>query len=188
MKTFFATALFAVTCFTSHAVSTISAPTVNPANQHIYYLLSSSTWTDAEAFGQTLGGHLVTLNNAAEDSWVYNTFSSYGGGDRTLWIGLNDAASEGHFVWANGESLTYTHWSPGEPNNFQGAEDYATIFNPSDSRASFWNDSDNLNTYRPDGFLVPAYGVIEVVPEPGAFALLGCGAIVLALSRRTARK
>jgi hypothetical protein len=187
MKTLLATTMFLAACFVSRAVSPLSGPIVNPANSHTYYLLADSTWTDAEAYGLTLGGHLVTINDAAEQTWVYSTFSTYSGGDRTLWIGLNDAASEGTFVWSSGEAVGYTHWHIFEPNNYQGAEDYGSIFAPSDSRSDFWNDADNFNTSRPSGIIVPANGVIEVVPEPNAFALLAAGAMGLAAFRK-ARK
>jgi hypothetical protein len=47
----------------------------NPATGHNYYLLAQSTWTVAESQAITLGGHLVTINDAAEDNWVSTAFS-----------------------------------------------------------------------------------------------------------------
>lgn len=52
-------------------------------------------------------------NDAAEESWVVSTFASY----LPVWIGLNDQAPEGTFVWVSGEPVTYLHWrNSGEPN------------------------------------------------------------------------
>ena len=65
---------------------------VNPANGHTYHLLAESNWTDAEAEAQNLGGHLVTINDAAENDWVFQTFGNALGQPRDLWIGLNDIA------------------------------------------------------------------------------------------------
>ena len=52
------------------------------------------------------------------------------------YIGLSDTAQEGHFVWANGDTLTATNWNIGEPNNYQNNEDYVTI----DQTSGKWND------------------------------------------------
>lgn len=127
---------------------------------HTYHLISSDSWTNSEAFAQTLGGHLATINDEAENQFIYDTFTSNGKVDRGLWIGLNDAAVEGTFVWAGGEPVTFTKFKGGEPNNFGPGEDYIHIFNPSDNRAPFWNDV-------PDAaapFETPLFGVVEVVP------------------------
>src|SRR6266550_3537036 len=73
-------------------------PVINPANQHTYYLLSAATWTDSQAFAQSLGGNLATINDAAENTWVFQTF----GQSRDLWIGFNDQQIEGTFTWVSG--------------------------------------------------------------------------------------
>src|SRR5262245_43477031 len=46
----------------------------NAAIGHAYYLLSVNTGTASEAYARELGGHLVTINDAAENQWVLNTF------------------------------------------------------------------------------------------------------------------
>jgi len=100
------------------------------------------TWTDAEAEAVSLGGHLVTINDVAEETWVWDTFSQFGGVDRTIWIGMTDAASEGDWVWISGEPVTFTYWAQvtNEPNNCGGNENYGHIFPPWEYRAPFWND------------------------------------------------
>ncbi len=84
-----------------------------------YYLTTATTWTDAQAQAQAMGGNLVTINDAAENQFLVNAF----GGSELFWIGLNDVAQEGVFKWINGEPVTYTNWNSGEPNNY-GNEDY----------------------------------------------------------------
>ena len=62
---------------------------VNPANGHQYLLLDHATWTASEGMAITQGGHLVTINNGAENDWVYNTFEPMlprDGGSNSLWI------------------------------------------------------------------------------------------------------
>ncbi len=150
-------------------------------NGHYYYLLTNGGWSDSEAAAVALGGHLVTINDASENTWVFNTFSSYNGVQRALWIGLNDAAVEGTFVWSSGEPVTYTAWSPGEPNNNLNSEDWAYMWWPTHTYQARWNDIQNpvLNV---NGF--PFHGVAEVnslaVPLPSAFSatLLGLATVV----------
>ena len=36
-----------------------------------------------------------------------------------FWIGFNDIANEGAFVWFDGTKSSYTNWRSGEPNNSQ---------------------------------------------------------------------
>jgi glucose/arabinose dehydrogenase len=128
----------------------IEAPTESIVNYQgilpIYngkeYLLTNSakSWTDAQAEATSLGGNLVTINNAAEENWLKQTFGS----SEQLWIGLTDRTTEGTFKWVNGETATYRNWNPGEPNNFNfgGAvpegEDYAVI-----NQGTQWNDIPN---------------------------------------------
>ena len=131
-------------------------------NGHFYYLIPSQNWSDSEARAQSLGGHLVTVNDEAENTFLYSTFTNIGAIDRGLWIGLNDVAREGNFVWASGEeNALFRKWaSGGEPNNSGGGENWVYIFQPGDGRRQFWNDGPN--TANPFG--ASLYGVVEVVP------------------------
>jgi len=92
-------------------------------NGKFYLLSNAATWKEAQAQAVSLGGNLVTVNDAAENQFLVNTF----GGTEGLWIGLTDEVTEGTFKWANGEAVTYTNWAPGEPNNGGGDQDYAFI-------------------------------------------------------------
>ncbi len=156
----------AVACFAAAAsgAAVIVGPVYNAAAQHYYYLLEPSSWTDAEATAVTLGGHLTTIDNQAEQDWVLNTFRNVNtgaagcfglSGNRPdgLWVGLNDAAAEGTFVWADGSTVTYTNWAPGEPFD-TGIEDYTAMSN--NSPTGQWLDvPDTVGTCR-------ACGVVEV--------------------------
>ena len=138
----------------------VAGPLTNAANAHTYYLLSHNNWPLSEAEAVGLGGHLVTINDAAENQWVVNTFFPLTGAFyASLWIGLNDAANEGQFVWASGEPVAFTYWYPGEPNNLGGA-DYASIRHPSEAPPTgSWNDL--TDTPNP-----PTFGVVEVPTNP----------------------
>ncbi len=117
-----------------------------------YLLLNDYTsWENAQAAAQQLGGHLVTINDAAEDQWLKQTF----GQDEGFWMGLSDRASEGNFQWASGEAVTYTNWAPGEPNDWQGSQDYGRLNYGNNKQ---WDDDNFASNYR---------GLVEIKLDDG---------------------
>jgi hypothetical protein len=145
-----------------------TGPVTNTANGHLYYLLTEDTWQNSEAEAIALGGHLTTINDQAEQDWVFSTFGSYGGTNFSLWIGLRKASGENDFQWANGNPFTYTNWFAGEPNNGgsgpdAGIEDYVHMEktgNGFGTPPGFWNDLASPNLYYPQ--FDPICGVVEV--------------------------
>lgn len=109
-------------------------------NRHFYYHYSGTqTWGTAQANCVALGGHLAVIPDATTN--IYLTRNLNG---NTTHIGFTDQVTEGNFQWVNGIPVTYTNWSPGEPNN-SGNEDFGTM-----NSAGFWNDvngSAPLNFY-----------------------------------------
>jgi hypothetical protein len=141
----------------------LAGPVTNAANGSVYFLLANSTWTEAQAKAVQLGGHLVTVNDAGENAWLVDTFCNFGGQPRSLWIGFNDAAQEGTWVWVSGQPVGFTNWRPGEPNDGNGSgENYAYIYGPIAGQPGLlgrWNDGPNT------AFLLdepPLHGVVEI--------------------------
>ena len=122
---------------------------------HRYVAFQGATWAACEAFAVQLGGHLITINDAAENEWVRANVANYGGVDRRLWIGFNDVAVEGVFTWTDGTPVTFTNWNPGEPNNSGGLEDFTELLGSNGK----WNDMDA------DGNL-QQIGVAEIIDTP----------------------
>lgn len=161
----------------------------NPATGDCYALTSGPlTWHEAEAEAVSYGGHLVAVNDAAENAWLVATF----GADR-MWIGFNDEASEGSFVWSNGDPVTYTNWGAGEPNDITH-EDWTVMNWYADGG---WNDWEAGADYIDGtGFLhamndsYPVYGIMEkaCVPDGGlTLGMFGAATgLLLALRRRLA--
>ena len=104
-----------------------------------YLNIGSRTWSDAEAYAQSLGGHLVTINDQAEQDWLYSTFRGFG----DIWIGINDVEEEGTWVWSSGEPVAYTNWAGDEPNS-GGSYDGAFV----DDGNGLWYDRHNTNSLR----------------------------------------
>ncbi|MEL7408396.1 MAG: DUF4347 domain-containing protein, partial [Cyanobacteria bacterium J06558_2] len=131
------------------------------------YLLTSTvaSWEAAQAEAESLGGNLVTINDAAEQGWLRETF----GNTERFWIGLTDRTQEGNFQWVNGETSSYRDWAPNEPNdfkfggNFTAGEDY-TLIN--------WNGSGQWNDM-PDSFAGTFRGIIELGENPSNPGVIG---------------
>ena len=140
----------------------LSPRILNPANGHVYILLDQATWEASEKEAVALGGHLATIRNQAEEDWIFKTFGNYKDQKRLLWIGLSDTAKKFHFSWSSGESVSYTQWAAGEPNNVGSGEDYVAIFYPGHHAANHWNDWEDRET---DPIGLPMNGVVEIIPK-----------------------
>ncbi len=88
------------------------------------------TWTEAEEYCESLGGHLVTITSKEEDEFILNTIAD---NETSLyfWIGGSDSREEGKWEWVTGEEWDYNHWKSGQPNDYKGwckeGQDYAVI-------------------------------------------------------------
>jgi len=146
----------------------VAGPLSYPGNDHLYYLLDQadqSSWANLEAESVSLGGHLVTINDAAENEWIRSTFPAYG--PHNMWIGLNDIVEEGVFEWVSGEPVTYTNWEPGQPSGDSDVVGMGYVNGQ-------WGDE-------PWGSV---RGVAEIVPEPMTALLMMIGGAVLLRRRR----
>ena len=107
-----------------------------------YVIVQGPTWEEAEANAVKLGGHLVTINDAAENDWIRSSFfSPTGEWDSSKWIGASDATQEGKWYWSSSDTSSYANWALGEPTNTQHSiigEDYAA-FHPN----GLWFDIPN---------------------------------------------
>lgn len=132
---------------------------INPANGHTYYLLDNSDWTNAEATAVEMGGHLATVNDLAENNWIWDRW----GTNRSLWIGLHDPVTgdggatqhANNFIWSSGDTSTFRNWRSGEPNGDQ----YTYVLAKEIGLGGVWNDAANLT--KPAG--EPSFfGVVEI--------------------------
>lgn len=108
-----------------------------------------TTYTQVADFCRQQGGHLAVINNAAENTYLFELLRDVSG--ITAFFGYSDEDEEGEWQWADGDS-SYTNWTtygdwnlPDNGEEWGGDEDYAE-FNyergkegiPSDGT---WNDA-----------------------------------------------
>jgi hypothetical protein len=136
-------------------------------------LISPLAWPVAESVAQEGGGHLATVRNSAEQSWLWSTFNSYEGTPRSFWIGFHDTdptvnsstlqGRRAEYAWSSDEPVTYSNWDTLQPDTG------GTL--PSQSSVTMWNqvggswDNDFPN--------VAHRSVVELVPPAYPDILIG---------------
>ncbi|MEZ4933725.1 MAG: SdrD B-like domain-containing protein [Saprospiraceae bacterium] len=104
---------------------------------------NNNNWNEAMATNAATqyGGHLVVVNSAEENEFLRSKIMA-----SRVWIGFTDEASEGNFKWVNGDPVTYTNWSYGEPNNqgINGGQGDHTILEKSSGK---WKDRNGWDDY-----------------------------------------
>lgn len=141
----------------------------NGHEYRLYSVTGGMNWGDAESFAEALGGMLATIGSPEENQFVYDSLGI--AGNNAVWhvdsynsqIGPwlggfqapGSAEPGGGWGWVSGETMSFTAWWPGEPNNLGGTENRIHYFgNP--NRSSNWNDI--TDTVPIEGFVVELSG------------------------------
>jgi hypothetical protein len=88
----------------------------NADNGHCYRVDTSElTFAGARDACAAVGGHLVTISDEAEDTFVHTLH------DTAHWLGATDGRDNGvsgvgTYMWVDGEPWDYTNWDDGQPN------------------------------------------------------------------------
>jgi len=98
-----------VVCTEAHEfVCESRAPLVRPENNHAYRVLyERTTWDHAKTTCERLGGHLVTINDQDEQTFVTSQ-----GIRADVWIGANDVDVQFSYVWVTKEPFGYSKLAP----------------------------------------------------------------------------
>ncbi|HYD46808.1 MAG TPA: lectin-like protein [Terriglobales bacterium] len=114
-----------------------------PETGHYYGLIfTPKAWFDAAITASAkshngLQGHIVNIDDAAEQAFVLQLAASYDIASG-IHIGLSDVLNEGVYRWINNSQIaSYFNWSGGEPND-SGNEDFVMMSMGSGT----WNDID----------------------------------------------
>ncbi len=111
----------------------------HPVNGLEYGILDTFlTWPEAKTLAADIGADLATITDANLEGWIKSTFVQSGLVSAPFWMGLNDIASEGTFVWSSGTPVSFTHWMSGQPNDYSG-QDWGEVYNSEME----WNDTDS---------------------------------------------
>ena len=111
-------------------------------NYYTYQLTPGrQSWQQSREFCQNWGGDLAvygvkTLENRKKLNQMMSISSDF-------WIGANDIASEGNWVWANGNRASRSEliWDRGQPQNSGGGEDCVSVVgNPSSPNVGLAHD------------------------------------------------
>ncbi len=127
---------------------------------HEYALTSTRTyWVDNEAEAVSVGGHLVTIETEAENTWLTTTFANtycvgYDGNSSgaCAQIGYYNKPTSGQWVWISGIAVGYTNYA----SDFPMGGTYAYIHLNPHPTAGKWN----ANPPHTTGSNL-AYGIIE---------------------------
>jgi hypothetical protein len=138
--------------------------TAEGGNGHWYGLAqlpgSTVSWTDAVQAATRIGANaeLASLNTEAEHDFVKSHLMETSFTSRAWLGGFLDEF--GWWSWLNGESIGFTNWAPGEPNNAGGTEDKLMIY-----RDGNWNDANTNDGWGSNGYLIET-DIAPVIPTP----------------------
>ena len=135
-------------------------------NGHTYRIVKEkTTWLEAKEKCEQAGGHLATITTTEEQMFV--ELLNYQ--NTPLWFGLYKNSGN-DWEWVIQESVEYTHWASGEPN------DYATREFPFENVGVMrpeWNDLHENNKNEIGGYLCEWDDItvdVEYVVEEGTIA------------------
>ena len=105
----------------------------------------------------------MAIGSEAENDWLVETF-----GHETLWIGFyqpeGSEEPSGGWQWISGETVTYTNWRGGQPNEGRPGADYTIINNNWDGGSNPWGFWDDVPV---EGWPGPLRWIVEISPLPG---------------------
>jgi hypothetical protein len=102
-------------------------------------VLDAVTWQQAAEGCVELGSALARIDSATQQADVATLVAQgRNAGFDEIWMGGNDLADEGTFVWADNTPLTFTAYRPGQPSG--GTAENCLVWDLDDQNR--WDDRD----------------------------------------------
>ncbi|MCC8068516.1 MAG: C-type lectin domain-containing protein [Ruminococcus sp.] len=147
----------------SEQVTTIT----DTSNQNIRYLYNGHTyqifenmnlsWNNAKAYCTALGGHLVTITDANEQTFINAIIKD--NSKPNLWIGA-ERNMDGSYSWVTGEEFSYNNWINGIEVNYATEFDVSVVVQTYDTNEEMltgtWSDISK------EGGLASGYSIQEI--------------------------
>ncbi|XP_051829467.1 lithostathine-1-beta-like [Antechinus flavipes] len=103
-------------------------------------LFTNDTWDAAELLCQDyFSGHLLSLLNKAEASFVATMVTESRPGQKPFWIGLRDYSENGRWKWSSNTLLIYQAWDTDAPKNDQ--PNFCAVLTPESGFQKWRNES-----------------------------------------------
>ncbi|XP_066304553.1 uncharacterized protein [Branchiostoma lanceolatum] len=89
-------------------------------NCYRFYDERLEAWAEARSICLLFGGDLASINSGAETQFLVTQVANKN--SDLFWIGLREYSFDGLYQWTDGSAYFFHNWSPGEPNDYMGAE------------------------------------------------------------------
>ncbi|XP_037072758.1 lectin BRA-3-like [Pollicipes pollicipes] len=101
-----------------------------------WYSPFKTSWTQASPACGVIhpNASLASVHNLLENAWIMETFQQM-----DMWLGLNDVAEEGQFVWTDGSPVDFTYWAAEQPDNYHD-QDCAHMPDEVEPATGQWDD------------------------------------------------
>ena len=84
----------------------------------------AKNWYQAKDSCRQHGGELAMIRSADEQARVLRVRGLW---RQFIWVGATDEGHEGQWLYVNGDGVSYTDWTPSEPNNAHGNENCLSL-------------------------------------------------------------
>lgn len=93
-------------------------------NGHLYAVIDDSmTWTEAKAYCEGLGGHLLTITSDEENNFFIDSLFSRSS-KSLCWLGGYYDATEYKWKWVTDEEFSYSNWDRYMPDRNKNGQEY----------------------------------------------------------------